>query len=183
MKDPTATTAGERYSQARDKRRSRHRSDSKTKGAEVAILDPAKYDDRWQRDHEEQHREAGERILVLPPPSMPLAVARIFIENFRTDGEVTLRRWRGGWWRWETTRWVEEKDDLIESLLYRFTEFARTKDAIGMPVPWSPTKRKIADLAHALVGVTVLHSEIDQPCWLDGREITPRYRSPMDCSM
>src|SRR5262249_3552946 len=62
---------------------------------------------------------------VLPPPYMPMAVARMFVsEHWLHDGLRTLRYWRGGWWECQSSHWHELEDRGIRSALYRFAENA-----------------------------------------------------------
>ena len=127
-----------------------------------------------------RHRErreggkAGERPLppqCLPPPSMPMDVARVFVEKAcSSDGLLTLRHWRGGWWLWRTSCWIEAEDRAVRSLLYRFTEKAVyfTGDGLSLSL-WAPTRRKIGDLLEALAAICILPADHDQPSWLDDR--------------
>jgi putative DNA primase/helicase len=110
---------------------------------------------------------AGRR--ELPPPSMPMATARLFAaECCRHDGVLTLRHWRGGWWAWKSAQWTELEDRAVRSRLYSFTENAFY--AVGKKYePWAPTRRKIGDLLEALAAICILPENTDQPCWLDER--------------
>ena len=104
---------------------------------------------------------------ILPSPSHPMAVARIFVaECCMREGTLTLRHWRGGWWMWRTAHWVEVDDRAVRSILYRFTEDALyvTSDTVAA---WAPNRRKIGDLLEALGAVCFLRNEIDQPNWLE----------------
>ncbi len=52
--------------------------------------------------------------------------------------QLTLRNWRGGWWAWRTSHWVEVENRAVRSLLYQFTEHAifvggRTKVLVAKP--------------------------------------------------
>jgi putative DNA primase/helicase len=107
------------------------------------------------------------RTLLLPPPSKPMDVARIFADQCRHGGLLTLRYWRGGWWMWRTSHWVEVDVYIVRSILYRYTEHAVYPGGIGV-LPWSPTRRKIVDLIDALTAICVLPNDTDQPSWLDG---------------
>jgi putative DNA primase/helicase len=122
---------------------------------------------------------SGCGYMLLPPPSQPVLVARRFMHDCctREDGTTTLRYWRSGWWRWLVTHWVELSDCELRSVLYLFTESAiymhvssRSPLAVPEPKPWAPTRNKITDLADALSSVCFLLTDVDQPCWLDGRE-------------
>ena len=65
---------------------------------------------------------------ILPPPYKPMQVARAFVaHSLLVDGipdKPTLRYWRGGWWVWRTSHWVEVANRTVRSLLYTFTEHA-----------------------------------------------------------
>src|SRR5258708_17350474 len=50
---------------------------------------------------------SGDDLDLLPSPSVPMAVARAFIENRIFDGGPTLRHWRGGRWEWQQTHLAE----------------------------------------------------------------------------
>ena len=85
----------------------------------------------------------------------------------------TLRYWRGGWWVWRTSHWVEVENRTVRSLLYAFTEHAvyvtRSK-ACRSPSLGDPNRRKIGDLLEALGSITILPDETYQPSWLDHRD-------------
>ena len=107
------------------------------------------------------------RKLLLPPPSEPMAVARVFVDQCLHNNSLTLRHWRGGWWMWRTTHWVEVEDREVRGILYRYTEhatYAEGKD----PKEWAPTRRKVGDLIDALAAICILPNDLDQPGWLDG---------------
>jgi hypothetical protein len=87
--------------------------------------------DRWPlvtkadtADNDEADTDGEGGLLLLPPPSQPMAVARVFVRECLHDNMLTLRCWRGGWWMWKTTHWVEVEDSAVRSVLYRFTENA-----------------------------------------------------------
>jgi putative DNA primase/helicase len=100
-----------------------------------------------------------------------MAVAREYIEQHcRHDGgALTLRHWRGGWWQWRTSHWVEIESRAVRGMLYAFTETAMYPGPKG-PVPWSPTSRKISDVVDALSAAIFLPEHVNQPCWIDGRK-------------
>ena len=76
--------------------------------------------------------------LLLPPPSDPMAVARIFIEQrYTQQGTHTLRYWCGSWWKWHTSHWAEVEQRTVRSLLYHFTEKALYRDPKEGLLPWA----------------------------------------------
>ena len=108
---------------------------------------------------------------VLPPPSAPMKVARVLVaERYTCAGtEHSLRHWRGGWWRWKTSHWVEVEDRAVREDCYVFTEHAvyevETKNGIAV-VAWAPNRHKIGDLLDALAAITFLPETIQQPTWI-----------------
>jgi putative DNA primase/helicase len=124
-----------------------------------------------RRDRRRQQRNGQEAPSgLLPPPSDPMAVARIFIEQrYTQQGTHTLRYWCGSWWKWHTTHWAEVEQRTVRSLLYHFTEKALYSDPKKGLLPWAPTCRRIGDLMEALGACTILSDHLLQPCWLDDR--------------
>jgi len=114
---------------------------------------------------------AASQRKTLPSPSDPLAVAREFVQQCCLhDGDaLTLRHWRGGWWRWRLSHWGEFESRAVRSMLYNFTEHAIYLSAKGL-APWSPTSRKISDLMDALAAITILADDFDQPSWIVCRD-------------
>src|SRR5262249_51806657 len=118
-------------------------------------------------ENEGAYTNDGDNCPLLPPPSQPMAVARLFVRQCLHERILTLRYWRGGWWMWKTTHWVEVDHGVVRNILYRFTEHALYHDARGTLSRWAPNKRKIGDLIDALTGICLLPNEIDQPSWLE----------------
>jgi hypothetical protein len=85
------------------------------------------------KNGKQSHARGASGFLLLPPPSKPMAVARIFIDECQHDGILTLRYWRAGWWMWKTTHWVEVNDNAVRSVLYvspntQFISKAKTRN-------------------------------------------------------
>ena len=113
---------------------------------------------------------------TLPPPSDPLAVARELLADFKKDDHLTLRRWRGGWMRWNTAAWAEAEETVIRGHLYRQLEHAEYVDREskkGEKRKWEPNRHKISDLADALTAITHLPEDTSPPCWLTSRADHP----------
>jgi putative DNA primase/helicase len=63
--------------------------------------------------------------LILPPPDEPMRVARaITNQRYTRDGVLVLRHWRGAWWEWSTSQWVEREHRDIRAQAYLITEHA-----------------------------------------------------------
>ena len=98
----------------------------------------------------------------IPPPQVPMAVARLFVaQHCMHAGTLTLRHWRGGWWQWQKHI----------GLSLRSARFA----ACSTPSPSTPsTSRKktsalgtnppkIGDLLEALAVICIQPTDLDQP--------------------
>lgn len=112
----------------------------------------------------------------LPPPSNPMAVARRLIADYTDVGQLTLRRWRGGWMTWQQAAWKETEDTVICTWLYRRLERAKYIDKTGKSPevkPWEPNRHRVSDLADALIAITHLAEDVHPPAWLDGDEPAP----------
>jgi putative DNA primase/helicase len=101
---------------------------------------------------------------------MPMEVAREFATNsyVHDSGELTLRHWRGGWWQWQTTRWVELEQRAVAAAAYAFTEHA-VYVVKGEMKPWAPNRHRIGDLLDALAAIVYLPEDVAMPSWLDDR--------------
>lgn len=103
-----------------------------------------------------QHAEKG---TLLPPPHAPIEVARELAA--RLDRPV--RWWRGDYYRWDGTRYVQWRDEAVDNWLYQ-----QTADAVfdagdeEPPKRWRPSEAKITNVSHALSrGVLYRPSELD----------------------
>src|SRR4051812_515973 len=107
---------------------------------------------------------------VLPAPSRPMDVARELVAERYTgpDATLTLRHWRGGWWRWQGPRWGELEQRAMAAAAYEFTETA-VYHAGDELKPWAPNRHKIADLLDALAAIVHLPETVSMPAWLDGQ--------------
>jgi putative DNA primase/helicase len=117
-----------------------------------------------------KHGGNGHDACTLPSPQYPMPVARRYVSDhcMHLDA-LTLRHWRGGWWQWRTSHWVELEDHAMRSLIYGFTEHAAYEDAKGHTVPWAPTRRRVGDVLEALAAICFLPEEVQQPCWIYGK--------------
>jgi putative DNA primase/helicase len=109
----------------------------------------------------------------LPAPSIPLQVARKFVGDIFTDPAttaLTLRHWRGAWWKWETTRWAEIERGAVRAAAYKYTEYAVYENDDGKLAVWAPNRHKIANLMEAVAAVVHLPATVVSPSWLDRRK-------------
>ncbi len=104
---------------------------------------------------------------MLPPPGLPMEVARRFVAGQYTQGGCpTLRHWRGGWWEWRTTKWAEIDARATRAKVYAFTEHAIYLDDNGKEKDWAPNRHRVADVSEALAAITHLAAELEQPSWI-----------------
>lgn len=85
--------------------------------------------------------------ITLPPPTDPMGSGRELLKASGRAGK--LRFWRGDWYQWISTRWDLVSEASVSSLLYRLTEAATYQTDEGLK-PWSPNRKKVADVQHAL---------------------------------
>lgn len=110
----------------------------------------------------------GPAMPTVLPVADPLAVAGSFLDTQLDElGRLTLRRWRGEWWRWDGAAYGVLEDEALEGELWRHAAglYVATKDG---PKPYSPTGSKIANVKAALrasEGVLV-DGTVDPPAWV-----------------
>lgn len=110
---------------------------------------------------------AGPRPEELPSPREPRRVADVLlVRQFRQEGHPTLRRWRGTYWTWHGSRWVETEDQAMRKVVYDFTENATYIDTKGKAQPWAPTTRKVTDVLDAAAAASHLDATVHAPAWL-----------------
>ncbi len=110
----------------------------------------------------------------LPPPSAPMAVARVMAaRNFtHQSGVLVLRHWRGGWWRWQRSHWTETEHRAVREVAYMFTENATYAKGPSTE-RWAPNRHKIADVLESLAAIAFLPETVDQPTWTDTHDQGP----------
>jgi putative DNA primase/helicase len=110
-------------------------------------------------------------LKILPPPTEPMAVARVLLDDLTADDLLTLRSWRGSWMRWVGTHWVEAEPAEVRSKLYHQVEDAYFLVGKGGLEPWAPTRYKITNLAEAMAAVVHLPASVDAPSWTIGEDV------------
>lgn len=96
-----------------------------------------------------------------------MAVARELLADYREDGRLTMRHWRGGWMRWDRTCWQEIEDAAVRAWVYVRLKDAQYEDDRGVK-PWNPNRRRVSDVLDALAATTHLAETTDPPAWLSG---------------
>jgi putative DNA primase/helicase len=116
-----------------------------------------------------------EELFLLPPPSEPMSVARIFLaeRGFETDAHRLLRSYRGSFLRSAEANWEEIEERRLRSDLYAWLEPAWYKKPNGTLARWAPTKAKVGNVVDALHAATHLDRSIEAPAWLDENEPFP----------
>ena len=103
--------------------------------------------------------------MTTPPPSNPMAVARILLLSWINKGRPNLLHWRGQWMLWQGTHWRELDAAEVRSVAYKELEHAifefETPKGETKKAPWAPTKKKIADLMEAMAAIRILPPAVD----------------------
>ncbi|MFD7370420.1 DNA primase family protein [Streptomyces mirabilis] len=110
--------------------------------------------------------------MTTPPPSNPMAVARVLLPSWTAEGRPTLLHWRGQWMEWQGTHWRELDASEVRAVAYKELEhatfeFETPKGAIETK-DWAPNKKKIADLMEAMSAIRILSPSVDAPAWTNG---------------
>jgi putative DNA primase/helicase len=104
--------------------------------------------------------------LIAPSPSKPLAVARLFLDHLYADPRhATLAYYRGEFFDWAGTHWLERDCDALEAALYQWLERAVYRKGDEL-VSFDPSKTRINNIVHALGRAAYVDARIDVPSWL-----------------
>ena len=116
------------------------------------------------------------------PPGDPLTNARAFLDEHHTrDGHLLIAHQDGEWRRWTGRSWQLLDVEVLERALYDHFEHAYyVKHGAKGPddVDFNPTKRKVADLVHAIRAQAHIPAELRPPAWTaqpDGTAPADRY--------
>lgn len=113
---------------------------------------------------------------VLPPPSQPLDVSRVLLdEKTDDDGHLLVRRWRGEYLAYFGPHWATVDPEAIRKWLYERLEHAKyeridPKTGVAELRSWAPDKGKVDKILDAMVAPTLLDRDIDAPSWLSTGE-------------
>jgi putative DNA primase/helicase len=116
--------------------------------------------------------ESANTTEIFPAPSDTMGVARILLEEIQEDGETTVRRWRGGWWKYEGPHWAEAEGTAIRKWIYTRLEYARYewRNPTTTQVetrPWNPNRSKVDNVLDAMESISHLAETVSPPSWLD----------------
>lgn len=108
--------------------------------------------------------------LVLPPPGQPMRVARKLVEAlYLQPAGLVLRSYRGDFYLWDGTHYVDIDRRDVRTKAYEFVEDAVWLHPDNGPQPFAPTQRKMADLMESLHACVHVESRPDAPLWIDRR--------------
>jgi len=131
----------------------------------------------WMDDDGTVHGKGGTKQPVLPAPSNPMGVAREIVADYKVEGTLTLRHWRGSWMRWVRTHWEEMEERAARAWSYEKLEHATYEHVTDKGETevrdWQPNRRKIADVLDALGATTHLPETVDTPAWLSPSTLPP----------
>jgi len=104
--------------------------------------------------------------MIVPAPSKPVEVARLFVEKDYDDPRgVLLLHHRGLFYAWLETHWLELEERSVRSALYRWLEHAvYVKD--GELVPFDPSKGRVTNVVDALQSIVHISERVEAPAWL-----------------
>ncbi len=105
------------------------------------------------QEREDAAAQAQAKGILLPGPHEPLEAARALIDRWpSTDDIPHLAWWRGDFYRWTATHWASVNESIIQQRLYEATAeaiYVHPDPKEGL-VAWSPKRRTIGDVEHAL---------------------------------
>ena len=127
-----------------------------------------------RREYDKGGRSDGgqqfDAALEYPSPQEPYKVAQKLYSQHAL-GMVKLLAYRGRWWQWHTTHWTEIDAAGLRQAVYATLTKAWywhvTATTLPTPKPWSPDRRKVANVLEALAAVAHLASDIDPPAWIN----------------
>ncbi|MER9212839.1 phage/plasmid primase, P4 family [Mesorhizobium sp. M0663] len=101
------------------------------------------------------------------PTSEPIFIARQFAKTLDD-----VWHWRGDFYRWTGSWWVQMDDEELRGRLYPWLEKIRVLEK-GKPVPFKSTRNAVGDILAALAGVRQLHNATEPPFWIDATSNDP----------
>jgi putative DNA primase/helicase len=107
--------------------------------------------------------------LLLDPKAPHAAAALLYEAAWTSNGERTLRFYDGAYHEWMGSRFAPIEAHAVIARLYELSGRARLlgDGRRKQPMPFNPTRSKIADIDHALQSLAFLPSSIQPPAWLE----------------
>ena len=111
---------------------------------------------------------------LVPPPTDPMAVARLLIaERYTGDnGALLLRHHRGLFYAWDGRCWPEAEERQLRAATYHRLEHASYESKDG-PKPFEPNRNKTANVLEATEAIGHLDETVTPPAWLEGEHRYP----------
>ena len=113
---------------------------------------------------------ADGHAMIVPAPTKPLEVARLFVEKHYDDPRgVRLLHHRALFYVWRESHWPELEEGSVRSDLYRWLEHAEyvkeTRTGITI-VPFDPSKGRVTNVVDALEAIVHVGERVEAPAWL-----------------
>ena len=114
-----------------------------------------------------------EVLKIVPPPSIPMAVARALVKAFfsTATGALTLRVHKGHFYKWSGQHWSAMDTDDVRGEVYRQLEHAQYEHLQKGTQPFAPSKGKIDNVLDALRAIVELDANAEAPCWTDAASL------------
>lgn len=118
---------------------------------------------------------------VLPRPIVyadndPVYLAKVISERYMHEQQRRLVYWRQDWWRYKDGVYRRWSYDEAEAAIHRAVEeefarqFVECEDEEELKYPRMVTSSVMFNVMKAMKARCILSSEIEMPCWLDGRK-------------
>lgn len=117
-------------------------------------------------------------IETWPPPWAPLEVAYALGADRTVDNTVTVQHWRGSWWEYRSTHWVEIGEKIVRGWVYNRLR-SGVYQKVGAEgetedVPWNPDRPKVGNILDAMgAAVAALDDATEPGTWLPTGETIP----------
>ncbi len=114
-----------------------------------------------------------EVLKIVPPPSIPMAVARALAKSFfsTATGVFTLRVHRGHFYQWNGGHWSAMDTDDVRGEVYRQLEHAQYEHPRKGTLSFAPSQGKINNVMDALRAIVELDTNVEAPCWTDAASV------------
>jgi putative DNA primase/helicase len=112
---------------------------------------------------------------LAPEPADPMAVARDFFAwaYWPANQSPRLLWWRGSFYEWDGSAWIEVADPALRKRLYERLEkccyLGIGRDGKPHRQPWKPNRTKVANVLEALQAVAGLPETVEERTWIEYR--------------